>query len=93
MAILIQLKIDAVSPPYTAEQIRGGYALFAAGLTTGLCNLICGVAVGLTGSGTALMDAYNPELFFRGIIVEIFASAFGLFGLIMGLLMSASARL
>ncbi|GAA6018849.1 hypothetical protein JCM8202_002257 [Rhodotorula sphaerocarpa] len=74
---------------YTASNYYTGYALFWGGLTSGVCNLLCGIAVGISGSNAALADAADPQLFV--LVIEVFSSILGLFGLIVALLMSGKA--
>lgn len=112
MAIVFSAKVNPVvgEAAYSADSYYTGFALFWAGVTVGMCNLICGVAVGINGSGAALADAADPTLydsaltnglhvvmltpigrFVKMLVIEIFSSVLGLFGLIVGLLVANKA--
>ncbi|KAK0746565.1 vacuolar ATP synthase 20 kDa proteolipid subunit [Schizothecium vesticola] len=93
MAIVFSAKLTSVSgeKAFSGDAYYTGYALFWSGITVGMCNLICGVAVGINGSGAALADAADPTLFVKILVIEIFSSVLGLFGLIIGLLVSSKA--
>lgn len=94
MAIVYTSKLTSASSEslYSKDNLYTGYALFWGGITVGLSNLICGMCVGITGSTAAIADAADSALFVKILVIEIFGSVLGLFGLIVGLLMAGKAN-
>lgn len=93
IAIVFSSKLTVASPEtlLSKSNLYTGYSLFWAGITVGVSNLICGVAVGVTGATAAVSDAADSSLFVKILVIEIFGSILGLLGLIVGLLMAAKA--
>jgi V-type H+-transporting ATPase proteolipid subunit len=92
LAIILETKVSSVAEKNWADvdtinnALFAGYAIFWSGISVGVSNLACGIAVGVTGSGCALADAMTPSTFVKILVIEIFGSAIGLFGVIVGII-------
>jgi V-type H+-transporting ATPase proteolipid subunit len=65
-----------------------GYAHLSAGLACGLSGLGAGLAIGIVGDAGVRANGIQPKLFVPMVLILIFAEALGLYGLIVGIILS-----
>ena len=58
-------------------------------MSVGLTNLTCGMSVGIIGSAAAIVDAQQRGSFMKMFLIEIFATALGLYGVIVGIIVNS----
>ncbi len=72
----------------------GGYTLFkglvdlGGGLACGLAGLGAGMCIGIVGDAGVRASAQQPRLYVGMVLILIFSEALGLYGLIVGIIMS-----
>ena len=75
MVIILQNRLPAIYSNYTGNAIAfqnaeySAYNVFALGFVVGTSNLVCGLSVGVVGSGTALSHSQTPSTFVSMLIV------------------------
>jgi len=79
------------------QQVKGlysafqGYAHMAAGLACGLSGMGAGFAIGIVGDAGVRANGIQPKMFVPMVLILIFAEALGLYGLIIGIIMSQAS--
>lgn len=68
---------------------KAHYIYFASGLFVGMCNYYSSVATGIICAVISMMDARDPTLFFKIVILEIIPASVGLLGFIMGIVLNS----
>jgi len=92
------LPFSTGSGTYSDYTMYNGFSHFAGGLTVGLCSLSCGICIGIAGEAGIRSVAAAPKhkpavvtkLYVGMVLIQGTASALGMYGLIVALLMSVN---
>uniref|UniRef100_A0A7S4FCB8 V-type proton ATPase proteolipid subunit n=2 Tax=Chrysotila carterae TaxID=13221 RepID=A0A7S4FCB8_CHRCT len=91
IAVIIANNIEAIDAGKPAYNYFSAFAHFGGGMACGLSGLAAGMAIGIVGDTLTRASAREPKLFVGMVLILIFAEALGLYGLIVGLILSAKA--
>jgi len=84
--IIAVILIQGVKPKTYSS--FSGFAHLSAGLSCGLSCLGAGLAIGIVGDAGVRANGIQPKLFVPMVLILIFAEALGLYGLIVGIILS-----
>jgi|Transcript_1688 V-type H+-transporting ATPase proteolipid subunit len=90
--IIAVIIANQVAPPQagvTQYSAFSGYAHLAAGLACGLSGMAAGIAIGIVGDAGVRASAQQAKLYVGMVLILIFAEALGLYGLIVGLILTS----
>ena len=66
-----------------------GFAHLAGGMCCGMSGLSAGIAIGIVGDAGVRASAQQAKLYVGMVLILIFAEALGLYGLIVGLILTS----
>ena len=83
---------SSIKPPTAQGAVYTSFAGFAhlsSGLACGLSGMAAGIAIGIVGDAGVRAAAQQSKLYVGMVLILIFAEALGLYGLIVGLILSS----
>jgi len=87
--IIAVILVQNVKAPYSGFS---GFAHLGSGLSCGLSGLGAGLAIGIVGDAGVRANGQQPKLFVPMVLILIFAEALGLYGLIVGIILSQQSQ-
>jgi V-type H+-transporting ATPase proteolipid subunit len=89
IAVIIANQVKGPTAEGTQYSSFNGYAHLAAGLACGLSGMAAGIAIGIVGDAGVRASAQQAKLYVGMVLILIFAEALGLYGLIVGLILTS----
>ncbi|KAF2070100.1 hypothetical protein CYY_008584 [Polysphondylium violaceum] len=88
--IICVIIVGGIKPTESYSLLKA-FTHLGAGLTVGLCGLAAGMAIGIVGDSGVRAFGQQPKLYVIMMLILIFSEALGLYGLIIGILLSGAA--
>jgi len=90
IAVIIANQVEMPTPAGEVQYSSfTGFAHLAAGLACGLSGMAAGIAIGIVGDAGVRASAQQAKLYVGMVLILIFAEALGLYGLIVGLILTS----